>query len=282
MTKMVMQTKVDDKIFLTDEVYGNNYDRVFPLFEDESIYLANHIKVKNDDIVLDIGTGSGILAIFAASKAKKVYATDINLRALNLAKLNAHANGVEQKIKFLKGDGLKPIKNMMFDLVLFNPPFNIAPYGLRGARFSDSGEDGLKLTRNVLKEIKNNVKKNGRIQIITFSPGSEKDPIMIPLITKYLGKNIRIEYTNLFPRIETKKFLKGVFENRYRNWIYKFCRKYPFYYYIFVTIQMDTEFPLVKVLPLKTRFKEHAFDGSWAARINRRKAILGYTYKKIL
>ncbi|MCS7186520.1 MAG: 50S ribosomal protein L11 methyltransferase [Armatimonadetes bacterium] len=70
--------------------------------------------------VLDVGTGSGILAIAAAKLgAKEVIATDIDDAALEAAKENAKRNEVEGKIKFVKSDLLRQVKGQ-FDIVLSN------------------------------------------------------------------------------------------------------------------------------------------------------------------
>ncbi len=70
--------------------------------------------------VLDVGTGSGILAIAAAKLgAAEVIATDIDDAALEAAKENAERNGVLAKIKFVKSDLLRQVHGQ-FDLVLSN------------------------------------------------------------------------------------------------------------------------------------------------------------------
>lgn len=70
--------------------------------------------------VLDIGTGSGILAIAAALLgAAEVIATDIDDAALNAASDNAQRNGVEGRIHFVKSDLLRRVEGQ-FDAVLSN------------------------------------------------------------------------------------------------------------------------------------------------------------------
>ncbi len=70
--------------------------------------------------VLDVGTGSGILAIAAAKLgAAEIVATDIDDAALEAAKENAHQNGVADRITFVKSDLLRQVRGQ-FDLVLSN------------------------------------------------------------------------------------------------------------------------------------------------------------------
>ena len=73
--------------------------------------------------VLDMGTGSGVCAVFAAKYARRVVAVDINPAAARCAQINAHLNHLEHKINVRHGDLFEPVDKERFDLVLFNPPF---------------------------------------------------------------------------------------------------------------------------------------------------------------
>lgn len=73
--------------------------------------------------VLDMGTGSGVCAVFAAKHAHRVVAVDINASAVRCARINALLNRVDDRIDVRHGDLFDPIAGERFDLVLFNPPF---------------------------------------------------------------------------------------------------------------------------------------------------------------
>jgi release factor glutamine methyltransferase len=73
--------------------------------------------------VLDMGTGSGVCAVFAAKHARRVVAVDINAAAARCAAINALMNRVEHKIEVRHGDLFAPVPGERFDLILFNPPF---------------------------------------------------------------------------------------------------------------------------------------------------------------
>ena len=75
------------------------------------------------DEVLDLGTGSGVCALFAAQLGGRVVATDINPAAVRCALVNALMNGLEKNIEFRQGDLFTPVGDERFDVVLFNPPF---------------------------------------------------------------------------------------------------------------------------------------------------------------
>jgi release factor glutamine methyltransferase len=74
----------------------------------------------------DVGTGSGAIAIaFAAgSPGSRGWASDVSLRALDLARCNARASGAAGRIEFVAGDLLESFAaRPVFDLVMSNPPY---------------------------------------------------------------------------------------------------------------------------------------------------------------
>jgi release factor glutamine methyltransferase len=79
--------------------------------------------VDRDWEVLDMGTGSGVCAVFAAKHARRVVAVDINAAAVRCAGINTVLNHLEHKIDVRHGDLFAPVPGERFDLILFNPPF---------------------------------------------------------------------------------------------------------------------------------------------------------------
>ncbi len=72
---------------------------------------------------LDMGTGSGVGAIFAARLGYRVTAVDINPEAVRCARINTLLNHRERQIDVREGDLFAPVAGEKFDLILFNPPF---------------------------------------------------------------------------------------------------------------------------------------------------------------
>jgi len=91
-----------------------------------TLWLANLRIRRKSRLTLDVGTGTGIQALLAASHSDHVIATDVNARAIEFAKFNARLNGISN-IEFLAGDLFEPAKGSKFDLILSNPPFVISP-----------------------------------------------------------------------------------------------------------------------------------------------------------
>lgn len=77
--------------------------------------------------VLDVGTGTGVLAICLARAGRRVTAIDISGAAVRTARANAARNGVE--IECYESDLLERVRGR-FDLILFNPPYGFGPDNL--------------------------------------------------------------------------------------------------------------------------------------------------------
>ena len=71
--------------------------------------------------LLDMGTGSGVCAVFAAQMGYDVVAVDVNPEAVRFAKMNSLLNRVEIDVRL--GDLFEPVRGERFEFVLFNPPF---------------------------------------------------------------------------------------------------------------------------------------------------------------
>lgn len=117
--------------------------------------------------VLDLGTGSGILAIIASKLgACRVVATDISRRALNTAARNLEINNIEN-VELRYGSLYEPVRDEVFDVIISNPPMtpSIQPF----PRYTWGGADGRMILDQVIIGAQKHLRKHGRLIIPTIS-----------------------------------------------------------------------------------------------------------------
>ena len=149
----------------------NTHENAYVPAED-SYLLAENLEVENGKSVLEIGTGSGIVAMYASKLTDKVTATDINFDAIQLAESNFKANNIDN-VELLFGNLFEPVKDRKFDVILFNTPYlpteegEVIEDNLNYA--FDGGLNGRKVIDLFLNEVKNHLNDGGIVQLIQSS-----------------------------------------------------------------------------------------------------------------
>ncbi|MCP4138593.1 MAG: peptide chain release factor N(5)-glutamine methyltransferase [bacterium] len=137
-------------------------------------------ETKKNGTLLDLGTGSGIIAVSIKHNRPdlEVIAADISVKALDVARKNAERLIGRDSILFYSGDLFAPfeaMKTAVFDVIVSNPPYidpgiketlqkelNFEP---AGALFSE--ENGRKITKNIIHQAENYLVENGTLLLET-------------------------------------------------------------------------------------------------------------------
>ena len=157
----------------------NTDDNVYTPAED-SYLLADNLLIKENQSVLEIGTGSGIVAMYASKLTNRITVTDINFDACRLAEMNFNENNIEN-IEILWGNLFEPVKNRKFDVILFNTPYlpteddEVLQDTINYA--FDGGLNGRKVIDLFLNEVKNYLNDGGIVQLIQSSLSGNEETL---------------------------------------------------------------------------------------------------------
>lgn len=183
------------------DFYGNiikvNKNVLIPRRETEELVekVLKRIQMFDNPVIADIGTGSGAIAITLAKKLNTlVYASDISLKALEVAKENVAIN--KANVTFFEGDMLKPYikNNIKLDVIVSNPPYikedekiedivkNNEPHLALYAK-----NNGLEFYDSILKNASYVLKDK---YLIAFEIGLDQGKNIEALAKKYLSNSI--------------------------------------------------------------------------------------------
>ncbi|HWJ81819.1 MAG TPA: class I SAM-dependent methyltransferase [Nocardioides sp.] len=115
---------------------------------------------------LDLGTGCGVQALHLAEHSDRVVATDVNPRALEIARFNAALNGVADRVDVRAGSFFEPVAGERFDLVSTNPPFVISPATGERLVYRDSGLPGDRVVEHIVRTAPDHLADGGWCQVL--------------------------------------------------------------------------------------------------------------------
>jgi release factor glutamine methyltransferase len=120
------------------------------------------------DRVLDMGTGSGVNAILAATRGAHVLAVDTNPRALEAARANVDRNGVTAHVEVRASDVFSNVDGV-FDLIVFDPPFRwFRPRDLVESAMADEGYQAMTM---FFQQARRHLTPSGRMLIFFGTSG---------------------------------------------------------------------------------------------------------------
>jgi release factor glutamine methyltransferase len=130
--------------------------------------------------VLDVCTGSGVVALSLARSASTMTAVDSSRAAVLAVRLGALLNGVS--VEVVHGDLFEPLAGRTFDVILSNPPYLPTPEGdaAPGSHAWDGGHDGRAVLDRLCREAPAYLKPGGDVLIVQSSlAGTERTLAML-------------------------------------------------------------------------------------------------------
>ena len=198
-------------IFGKTEFYGYDFivneNVLIPRLDTEILIekVVEEIKSRDKEVsVLDIGTGSGAIAITISKETSaKVFAVDISKNALEIAKKNAEINNAD--VEFIYSDLFSNISNLKLDIIVSNPPYietNVIETLEDEVKLNepilalDGGEDGLEFYRRIVNEAPKHLNVRGKLFFeIGYNQGEAVSSLMnekfknVCVIKDYLGND---------------------------------------------------------------------------------------------
>ncbi|MDD4839603.1 MAG: methyltransferase [Clostridia bacterium] len=141
-------------------------------FTSDSVLLANYVKVKNGDTVIDLGTGSGIIAILVSKKtdAGKIVGVEIQTELADMATRSVSFNKLDDKVKIKNidlRDAYKVLGNESADIVVCNPPYEKSNQQLgENANIAGCNAELLATLEDFAKSAKQLLKYSGKFYLI--------------------------------------------------------------------------------------------------------------------
>ncbi|MCF8009146.1 MAG: methyltransferase, partial [Halanaerobiales bacterium] len=142
-------------------------------FGTDSVLLANYVKTKRDDLIIDLGSGSGVIPLLLAykNKLKKVYGIEIQKELVQLSKRSIKLNNLTDKIKIIEAD-INNVINIFtdnqFDIVVSNPPYRPIDSGkISENKYKAVAKHELKISlKDLIKNTARLLRAGGRFYLV--------------------------------------------------------------------------------------------------------------------
>ncbi len=192
-----------------DELQRNGYKIIQNpqkfCFGMDAVLLSGFAKARKGDIVLDMGTGTGIIPILMEAKTDAAHLTGLEVQeeSADMARRSVSLNGLSDKIDIVTGDikeADKYFKSASFDVITCNPPYMIGQHGIANpdAPKAIARHEVLCTLEDVVKQAAKLLKPGGNFymvhrpfrlaEIITLMVQYKLEPKRMQLVYPYVDK----------------------------------------------------------------------------------------------
>jgi len=210
----------------------------------DSVLLAHFLSLKQKDLVLEVGAGSGIISLIALKRFpySKIFALELETLYIECLKKNILENRFHEKLVVIKGDIRNPpFKPGNFDIVFSNPPYfkskagRKSPYEIENITRKDIECD----LNEFLKKVSSLLKNKGKLyliftalrlaELIYLLKNHKLEPKLLRLVYSYPGSEAKLvllcavknakEEIRIFPPLYIYKSRKGDYTEEVKNFL---------------------------------------------------------------
>jgi release factor glutamine methyltransferase len=179
---------------------------------------GNLLSSNSEPVILDLGTGSGAIAISLAKEIEgaAVWASDISFEALAVARKNAKHHNLARRIRFCQGDLWQPFSSSTspFDMIISNPPYvpaeafktlppEVSYYEPRIAL--DGHENGMHFIKRIIEESGAYLKPGGWLLIEMDPDQTERALCLIDSTQSFSYKERLMDYRKKYRLVKAQK-----------------------------------------------------------------------------